>query len=205
MQRRDLGHRRNNENHHAKLPIGLPQGGQASAPAWKFTANILLKPQERITEDSLDEYLKAKDKEQEVQGVIKVKNWEGQEFDLHGAALADDVTPIAGKAVMCQHRLEESQIAYAYQALLMRRKLPKCKVALIPKRQDQKQTETSIEMRDKIAEEKHEWKIIGQDAELALNGLIICPNEIKARQLTKYRTELTQKAPSMVYRKMRTE
>jgi hypothetical protein len=168
------------------LPIGLPQGGQASAPAWKFTANILLKTQEKITEDPLDEYLTTKDKEQEVQGVIKVKNWEGQEYDLHGAALADDVTPIAGKAVMCQHRLEESQIAH--QALLMRRKLPTCKVALIPRRQDQRQTETSIEMRDKIAEEKHEWKIIGQKAELALNGLTICPNEVKAHQLTKYRT-----------------
>jgi hypothetical protein len=187
------------------LPIGLPQGGQASAPAWKFTANILLKTQEKITEDPLDEYLKTKDKEQEVQGVIKVKNWEGQEYDLHGAALADDVTPIAGKAVMCQHRLEESQIAH--QALLMRRKLPTFKVALIPRRQDQKQTETCIEMRDKITEEKHEWKIIDQEAELALNGLTICPNEIKAHQLTKYRTELTQKAPSMVCicRKMRTE
>ena len=80
----------------------------------------------------------------------------------------------------------------------MRRKLPKCKVALIPKRQDQKQTETCIEMRDKITEEKHEWKIIDQEAELALNGLTICPNEFKAHQLTKYRTELTQKAPSMV-------
>ena len=67
VQRRDLDHRRNNERHHAKLPIGLPQGGQASAPAWKFTANILLKTQEKITEDSLDEYLKTKDKEQEVQ------------------------------------------------------------------------------------------------------------------------------------------
>ena len=198
VQRRDLDHRRNNESHHAKLPIGLPQGGQASAPAWKFTANILLKPQERITEDPLDECLKAKDKEQEVQGVIKVKNWEGQEFDLHGAALADDVTPIAGKAVVCQHRLEESQVAY--QALLMRRKLPKCKVARIPSRQDQRQTETGIEMRDKITGEKHEWKIIGQEAELALNGLTICPNEIKAHQLIKYRTELTQKAPSMVGR-----
>ena len=91
---------------------------------------------------------------------------------------------------------EESQVAY--QALLMRRKLPKCKVALIPRRQDQKQPEASIEMRDKITEEKHEWKIIGQEAELALNGLTICPNEVKAHQLTKYRTELTQKAPSMV-------
>jgi hypothetical protein len=56
VQRRDLDHRRNNERHHAKLPIGLPQvllaqgqGGQASAPAWKFTANILLKTQEKIT------------------------------------------------------------------------------------------------------------------------------------------------------------
>jgi hypothetical protein len=62
-QRRDLTSRRNNEIHHAKLPIGLPQGGQASAPAWKFTTNILLKTQEKINEDSLDEYLKAKDKE----------------------------------------------------------------------------------------------------------------------------------------------
>jgi hypothetical protein len=53
-------------------------------------------------------------------------------------------------------------------------------------------------MRDKITEEKHEWKIIDQEAELALNGLTICPNEFKAHQLTKYRTELTQKAPSMV-------
>jgi hypothetical protein len=101
---------------------------------------------------------------------------------------------------MCQHRLEESQVAY--QALLMRRKLPKCKVALILRRQDQKQTETGIEMRDKVAEEKHEWKIIDQEAELVLNGLTICPNEIKAHQLIKYRTELciTQKAPSMVGR-----
>jgi hypothetical protein len=70
-----------------------------------------------------------------------------------------------------------------------------------PRRQDQKQTETSIEMRDKIIEEIHEWKIIDQEAELALNGLTICPNEVKAHQLTKYRTELTQKAPpSMVAR-----
>jgi hypothetical protein len=201
-QRRDLTSRRNNEIHHAKLciPIGLPQGGQASAPAWKFTANMLLKTQENINDDSLGEYLKAKDKEKEVQGVIKVINWEGQEFDLHGAALADDVTPIAGNAVMCQHRLEESQVAY--QALLMRRKLPKCKVALIPRRQNQKQTETGIEMRDKVTGEKHEWKIVDQEAELALNGLTICRNEIKAHQLIKYRTELTQKAPSMVDRQM---
>ena len=28
VQRRDLDHRRNNESHHAKLPIGLPQGGR---------------------------------------------------------------------------------------------------------------------------------------------------------------------------------
>jgi hypothetical protein len=57
-------------------------------------------------------------------------------------------------------------------------------------------------MRDKITEEKREWKIIGQEAELALNGLAICPNEVKAHQLTKYRTELciTQKAPIMVGR-----
>jgi hypothetical protein len=61
----------------------------------------------------------------------------------------------------------------------MRRKLPKCKVALTPRRQNQKQTETGIEMRDKITGEKHEWKIIDQEAELALNGLSICPNEIK--------------------------
>jgi hypothetical protein len=96
---------------------------------------------------------------------------------------------------MCQHRLEESQVAY--QTLLMRRKLPKCKVALIPRRQKQKQTETSIEMRDKITGERHEWKIIGQEAELlvALNGLTICPNEVKAHQLSKYRMEITQKAP----------
>ena len=40
VQRRDIEHRRYNERHHAKLPIGLPQGGQGSAPAWKFTANI---------------------------------------------------------------------------------------------------------------------------------------------------------------------
>jgi hypothetical protein len=46
-----------------------------------------LKTQEKINDDSLDDHLKAKDKEQEVQGVIKAKNWEGQEFDLHGAAL----------------------------------------------------------------------------------------------------------------------
>ena len=43
-----------------------------------------MKTQEKITEDSLDEYLRAKDKEKEVQGVIKVKNWEGQEYVLHG-------------------------------------------------------------------------------------------------------------------------
>jgi hypothetical protein len=70
----------------------------------------------------------------------------------------------------------------------------------IPRRQKQKQTETSIEMRDKITGERHEWKIIGQEAELALNGLTICPNEVKAHQLSKYRMEITQKAPSMVGR-----
>jgi hypothetical protein len=63
VQRRDLDNRRNNESHQAKFPVGLPQGGQASAPAWKFTAKILLKTQEKITEDSIDEYLRAKDKE----------------------------------------------------------------------------------------------------------------------------------------------
>jgi hypothetical protein len=144
--RRDLASRRSNEKHQVELPIGLPQEGEASAPAWKFTANILLKMQEKVNEEALDEYLTDKDKEKKVNGVIAVKNWEGQEYDLHGTALADDVTPIAGKAVMCQQRLEESQVAY--QALLMRRKLPKCKVALIPRGQNQKQTETSIEMRD---------------------------------------------------------
>jgi hypothetical protein len=73
----------------------------------------------------------------------------------------------------------------------------------IPRRQNQKQTETGIEMRDKITGERYEWKIIDQEAELALNGLTIFPNEIKAHQLIKYRTEITQKAPSIVYRQMR--
>jgi hypothetical protein len=91
-QRRGLISRRNNERYHVRLPIGLPQGGQASALAWKFTANILLKTQEKVSEDALDEYLTAKDKEKTVNGVIKVKNWEGQEYDLHGAALADDLS-----------------------------------------------------------------------------------------------------------------
>jgi hypothetical protein len=62
-----------------------------------------------------------------------------------------------------------------------------------------------MEMRDKITEEIHEGKIIDQEADLALNGRTICPNEVKAQQLTKYRTELTHKAPSMGCRKMRTE
>jgi hypothetical protein len=80
-----------------------------------------------------------------------------------------------------QLRLEEIQVAD--HALLMRRKPPICKVALIPRRQNQKQTETSIEMRDKVTGERYEWKTTDQEAELALNGLTICPNEIKAHQL----------------------
>jgi hypothetical protein len=47
-QRRDLTCRRNNERHHAKLPIGLPQGGQASAPAWKFAAKTQEKNKRRL-------------------------------------------------------------------------------------------------------------------------------------------------------------
>ena len=40
VQRRDIEHRRNNERYHAKLPIGLPQGGQARAE--KRTSRIYL-------------------------------------------------------------------------------------------------------------------------------------------------------------------
>ena len=93
------------------VAVGLAQGGQASAPAWKMVADVLLKVQERIEDIPMDKYLQKKYRfEGSHNGVIRIPTVDGELWDLHAAMLADDLSPIAGSRTLFQHRLEQSQI-----------------------------------------------------------------------------------------------
>ena len=82
IERRDMSWKELVKDLQVAVAVGLAQGGQALAPAWKMVADVLIKVQERIEDIPMDKYLQKKYRfEGSHNGVIRIPTVDGELWD----------------------------------------------------------------------------------------------------------------------------